>query len=312
MGAGHINIADALAASAIMVAPTRLLVDPNPLASGVQREFNPPTNDPPPAGDFDAAGNLRVLIPTVSYGAVPVVRLNDTIVRTQEVIIRDVMGGSSGVYNLSLQDNRSASSPGFDISFTDAAGAPISSVAVPSGGEVSFTVRVAADGTRILADPTEFQWFVTATQTSTGKALRMPFYFRAVTAIFPNSAAPDLLPPTETEPPSPAPSPAPMVPAGCVEDANGNYTLNYTYTTPELLRFRAQEATESTELFFDNADERLTPNAIGTTVVTENKTWRDLGIPGTPPSPPSGLLRSTRTLAVWPTSSRRRRRKTIR
>jgi subtilisin family serine protease len=103
MGSGHINIAEALTAHAVMVAPALLLVDANPDVSGDQREFNAPTVNPAPTEDFDKAGNLRVLVPTVSFGAVAVVRLNDTIVRTQEVIVRDVVNGAGGgTYNLAL------------------------------------------------------------------------------------------------------------------------------------------------------------------------------------------------------------------
>ena len=266
MGAGLINIADALTAQAIMVSPTMLLSTP--------REYSQASPSPTPQ---------PVLIPTASFGAVPVVRLNDTITRTREVIIRDVTGGGgSGNYELSFQNNRSADHPGFQVSFTDAGGTPITSLSVPAGGQASFVVRASADGTKIDLDPTEFQWYVTATNVTSGRKLRMPFYFRAVTAIFPNSVAPNQLPPEGTEGPSPAPSPTP-----CAGDSNGDYTIKWTYpATPEKLRFRVQEATTSEPIFFDNADEPLVPTPSGASVFHENSKWRDAGIAGTPQTPP--------------------------
>jgi hypothetical protein len=263
MGSGLLNIADALTADAIMVSPTLLLSTP--------REYSQPSPSPTPR---------PVLLPTASYGAVGVVRLNDTITRTREVIIRDVNGGAGGgTYNLAFQNNRFTDSPGFGISFTsDSAGTtPTTSVTVPAGGQASFWVRVTADGTQILADPTEFQWYVTATHASSGKRLRMPFYFRAVTAIAPNSVPPNQLAPDGTE--------SPATP-NCPTDTNGNYTIKWTYTGPALLRFRVQEADFSNSMFFDNADEPLMANVIGITAVSENSKWRDVGIAGTPQTPP--------------------------
>ena len=261
MGAGHINVAGALSAKAIMVSPSVLLTSPN--------EYTP---RPP------ASGPMTVLLPTASFGAVPVVRLNDTIVRTREVIIRDVTGSGGGVYNLSVQNNRLTDSAGFSISTTASAddATPITSVTVPPGGQASYFVRVESDGQQILIDQSEFQWYVTATHGTTSESLRMPFYYRAVNAVLPNSAAPNLTAITGTEG---AGSP-------CPTDTNGNYTVEYTYTGPQLLRFRVQEATFTTSLFFDPADEPLRPNAVGTTVVNENTLWRDAGISGTPQTPP--------------------------
>jgi hypothetical protein len=263
MGSGHINIAGALTANAIMVSPSSLLTTPN--------EFTPIA---------PATGPQTVLLPTASFGAVPVVRLNDTIVRTREVIIRDVGPATAGggLYNLSVQDNRLLNTEGFQVTFTATADSatPITSVQVPPGGQTSFFVRVVGDGTRLVVDQAEFQWYVTATQASSGKKLRMPFYYRAVNAVLPNSAAPNLTAIEGVEQPG---TPCPM-------DTNGNYTVRYTYAGPQLLRFRVQEATFTSSFFFDNADMPLMPNAVGTTVVNENAIWRDAGIPGTPQMPP--------------------------
>ena len=168
MGSGHINIADALTAKAIMVSPT-LLFPSNPA------EFSPPEASPAPTP-------MTVQIPTGSFGAVPVVNLQGTLERRKEVVIRDVTNGEgAGVYNLTFQNNRGADSAGFQVSFSDISGTPLTSVTVPAGGERSFYVRVVADGRQITTAPTEFQWYVTATAAS-GRTLRMPFYYRAVEA----------------------------------------------------------------------------------------------------------------------------------
>ena len=268
MGAGHINVAGALQGKAIMVAPTDLLLTPAEYSA----EFAP---SPTPAASPGASPKpLSVLIPTVSFGPVPVVNVNGIVVRTREVIIRDVANGAgSGVYNLTVQNNRSADNPGFQISFLSADGTtPITSVSVPANGQTSFLVQVAADGTQIAADPTEFQWYVTAT-SPTAQTLRMPFYYRAVRATIPNITSPVQTAPTGTETPSPTPtpspspsaSPTPTPPAGCATDTNGDYTVNWTYTKPSTgpspVGFRIQEATRSEQLFFDNADELLVAGA---------------------------------------------------
>ena len=165
MGSGHINLADALKAKAIMVAPTLLRAEP--------QEYGNPLIDPP-------TDPIPVMIPTASFGAVGVVNFNGVIERKQEVVIRDVLnGGGAGNYNLTVQNNRLADREGFEISFTSPDGQPITSVDVPAGGQSSFFVRVRADGRQIKKGPKEFQWYVTATAAS-GDTLRMPFYYRAV------------------------------------------------------------------------------------------------------------------------------------
>ena len=272
MGAGHINVAAALQGKAIMVAPTDLLLTPAEYSAS----FAPsPTPTPSPSqSPAPSPTPLQVLIPSVSFGPVPVVGVNGTIIRQREVIIRDVANGAgSGVYGLTVQNNRATDNPGFQISFLSADGTtPITSVSVPANGQTSFLVQVAADGAQIAADPTEFQWYVTAT-SPTAQTLRMPFYYRAVRATIPNTTAPVQTAPTGTEQPpatptpspSPSASPTPTPPAGCAADSDGNYTINWTYTAPNSgpapLGFRVQEATRSDSLFFDNADEPLVGGA---------------------------------------------------
>lgn len=251
MGAGHINVAGALQGKAIMVAPTDLLRTP--------AEFTPqPTPTPSPApSPAPSPTPMRVLIPSVSFGPVPVVGVNAIVERRQAVIIRDVgSGAGGGSYGLTVQNSRLADSPGFQISFTDAAGNAINSVAVPANGEASFFVRVLADGNQILGDPTEFQWYVTASSGS--QTLRMPFYYRAVRALVPNITAPTQLAPEGTEKPAPSPG-------ACPVDTNGEYTVRFSYTKPKdgpnPVAFRIQEATRSESKFFDNADTPLVGGA---------------------------------------------------
>ncbi|HET9533377.1 MAG TPA: S8 family serine peptidase, partial [Blastocatellia bacterium] len=248
MGAGHINIAGALQAKAIMVAPTLLLSSP--------REFNPTSGVTP-----NPQGNLRVLIPSASFGAVPIVDVDGTVVRTQEVIIRDITSGAgSGTYNLSFQNNRHVDGSAFQVSFASSPSGTttVSSISVPAGGQASFYVRVAANGNLINVDPTEFQWYVTATHAATGQNLRMPFYFRAVRPEIPNITSPIQQEPQGTEQPAPSPS-------DCSVDTNGAYHINWTYTKPnggpEPVGFRVQEGTRSEERFFDDANTLLIAGA---------------------------------------------------
>ena len=245
MGAGHINVAGALTANAIMVSPTDLVFDPDGL-----REFTPEGEDP-------SATKLEVMLPTASFGRVPVVNVNGIVTRTRKVVIRDVGPGGAGVgtYNLSVHDNRLPAS-GFKVSFLGADGkTPINSVSVPTaGGQASFFVQVEADGRQITIDPTEIMWYVTAASGS-GQKMRMPFYFRAVAATIPNITAPVQLEPTGTE----------ETAGSCAGDTNGNFTVRYNYTAPEggpaPVGFRVQEGTRSDEKFFDPADEPLVAGA---------------------------------------------------
>ncbi len=170
MGSGHINVAEALRAEAIMVSPTVLFRNP------------PEFGNPDPVSGANSGDNIIVEIPTASFGAVPVVGLDGRIERRKEVIIRDVTNGKGGgTYALTGQNNRLATSDGFEVSFVNANGVPINSVNVPQRGQRSFFVRVVADGRQITEPNTEFQFYVTATD-ATGDRMRMPFYYRAVAA----------------------------------------------------------------------------------------------------------------------------------
>lgn len=259
MGAGHINIAGALSANAIMVSPTDLLTTPE--------EY---TTDTPPENP------LQVMLPTASFGRVPVVNVNGIVTRMREVVIRDVgpAGAGVGTYNLSVQDNRLPAS-GFNISFVAADGTtPITSVNLAAaGGQTSFFVRVEADGTQITVDPTEIMWYVTATKSS-GQTMRMPFYFRAVAATLPNITSPIQAAPQNTE----------GTAGSCAADTNGSFILGFNYTAPNggpaPVGFRVQEGTRSDTVFFDPADEPLVGGA--------NDIWTGSAQWNTQPNPENG------------------------
>ncbi|PWU13710.1 MAG: hypothetical protein C5B50_18780 [Verrucomicrobia bacterium] len=249
-GAGHINVDGALHNNAIMTAPTWLL---NNL------EFTALTNDPPPPSALDSAGDLQVYLPSASFGAVPIVGINGTLVLTQQVVLRDITsGGGSGTYNLSFQNNSNANLPGFQLAFVSSNGAPISSVTVPPGGQATFNVQVTANGNMITNDPTEFQWFVTATPNVSTQRMRMPFYYRAVAPILQNVIAP-------VQAPLLVHGSSGGGAGGCALDTNSDYTIVWTYTVPNggplPVGFRVQEASYSTNIFFDDASTPLVGGA---------------------------------------------------
>jgi hypothetical protein len=252
LGAGHINIAGALALKAIMVSPTLLLADADPSTSGNQPEFNVPLRNPPA---LDPQGNLEVLLPTASFGNQAVAGRTTQKVDTRKVIIRDITrGGGRGTYNISFANNRNVDGVNFGVSFTsDAAGNnPINQVTVPSGGTATFYVRTAVNGATIIAG-TEFQWYVYATHSVTGQTLRMPFYYRAVSAgsssfNAPNQTIPNAQPGTVVN--------------NCHVDLDGSYQLNWIAPagTPPS-GYRIEEASSVNEIYFDNADTPLVGGA---------------------------------------------------
>jgi subtilisin family serine protease len=251
-GAGHINVEGALHANAVMLAPTLLLNNTNDPS-----EFNPPadTNNPPV---YDSQGNLSVLLPSASFGAVPIVGVNGSIVLTQQVVLWDVTAGAgSGTYNLTIQNNRHQTDPGFQTELISPQGTPTNSITVLPGGRASFFVRVTAHGALINVDPTEFQWFITATHTVTGQKLRMPFYYRAVAPTILDITAPVLAQIQGDQ--------APQGQSPCAGDTNSSYTILWSYNPPNggpsPAGFRVQEATRTTNIFFDDASTPLVGGA---------------------------------------------------
>ena len=279
VGAGHINIAGAMDLRAIMVSPTLLLRDADPSATGDQREFNVPTRNMP---TLDQGGNLEVLLPTASFGAVPVAGLQTTVVRTRQVIIRD-LGAGGGTYNLSFANNRNVGA-NFGITFLAADGlTPTTSVNVPAGGRATFFVRTAANGAAIAPD-TEFQWYVYAAHATNGQSLRMPFYYRATAAPIMGAVnAPNQTQTTNVT--------TPGNPPACSMDADGMFTLNWTYTPPAggpaPVGYRIQEATTITSLFFDPADTPLVNGANAT--FAGSPQWTTQPNPSSPNPPPGNL-----------------------
>ena len=249
LGSGHIDVAAALDAQAIMVAPTKLL------GNGV--EFDLPALNPP---TLDENGHLDVLLPTYSFARVGVAGAPGVVAKTNKVIVRDVTsGGGAGTYNLTWQNDLNADAAGVAISFLSMDGeTAITTVSVPSGGTAEFLVQIAVDGTQYNAPNTDILWYVTATQSGSGRTLRMPFYLRAV-AYVSNliTAAPVQTVPTLVETPEAEPA--------CGTDTNGAYTLNYSYTVPAggatPLGFRIQEGTSASAIFEDVQDEELVAGA---------------------------------------------------
>src|SRR5262249_23009265 len=90
----------------------------------------------------------------------------------------------------------------------------------------------------------------------------MPLYLRAVAPTIPNLASPvqQLVVGDQAAQP----------PSDCVRDTNSSYGLQWSYTIPNggpaPAGFRIQEATRTTQIFFDNADEVLVAGA--------NSTWQ--------------------------------------
>ena len=259
LGSGHINLAGALSLRAIMISPTLLLADVDPATAGNQSEFARPTRN---ALTLDANGNLEVLLPTASFGNQAIVGILSPKVFTRKVIVRDVTrGAGGGTYNLTSQNNRSVGGSNFGISFSRNAdgSSPITSVRVPSGGQAVFYVRV---DTQNVSSETEFQWFIKATHSVSSQELRMPFYFRAIAG----AATGGIVAPVQTQTTNVN---SPGTPPACSADADGNYTLNWTYTIPSggltPIGYRIQEGTSSSSVFFDNADTPITNCA--------NATW---------------------------------------
>ena len=119
-----------------------------------------------------------------SYGEVPVINSRTTHTSPITVTIRD-LSGQGGSYNLGVANNRDLQLAGINVSTSQ------SSVNVPAGGEATFTVNATIDGdalrdvmaaktngTQVVFEKIQMQWFVTAQRSDGGESLRMPFFFR--------------------------------------------------------------------------------------------------------------------------------------
>ncbi len=163
-GGGLVDVPEAVNAKALMG-----VVGPDPLAA---------TEGPIPA--------LREpsLLGSHSFGEVPVINNRVTHTAPITVTIRD-LSGQGGTYNLSVANNRDLQLGGINVSTSQA------SVNVPAGGEASFTVNATVngdmlrdimaaktDGSSVVFERIQMQWFVNARRADGGESLRMPFFFR--------------------------------------------------------------------------------------------------------------------------------------
>lgn len=115
-----------------------------------------------------------------SFATVPIAGVIGTTTRTQTATISDIRNGAgAGVYQLSSSSVRNLPA-GVSVSFTDAGGASINQVTVPSNGSASFNVSIAVNGEAVPNNPTQIEWYVTAARTDGGQTLRMPFQLRAI------------------------------------------------------------------------------------------------------------------------------------
>ncbi|HLL76865.1 MAG TPA: S8 family serine peptidase [Pyrinomonadaceae bacterium] len=119
-----------------------------------------------------------------SYGEVPVANSRVTSSTPVTVTIRD-LSGQGGTYNLGVANSRDLQLAGIGVSLSQ------QSVTLPAGGEATFTVNANFDGdllrdvmaaktngTQVVFELIQMQWYVTANRSDGGESLRMPFYFK--------------------------------------------------------------------------------------------------------------------------------------
>lgn len=168
-GGGLIDAAAASSATALMGAGTPGASGLPPRVRPFQIGVSPLVGTSPGNPDFSGS---------YSFGQVAIAGVEGTATHSQQVNIFDVKNGAgAGRYQLSVSNVRGVDGVNFDVRITDDAGNPISEVEVEPGGSASFKVSVTANGKEI-ANPSQFQWYVTATRV--GQRLRMPFYYRAI------------------------------------------------------------------------------------------------------------------------------------
>ena len=196
MGVGAIDQRSMTTPRPNNLCPTYGLVDPSPLCG--QSPADP---------DFLASW---------SFGTVPVAGVIGIGTRSQTVTIADVRdGGGAGTYQLSSSVVRNLPD-GVSVSFSDLSGAAITQVDVPAGGRATFNVTISINGENVPNDPTQIEWYVTASRSDGGQSLRMPFQLRAIAPTV-TTAAPNLNDAANTEF---AGNPA--------TDIDGNYQLSFS------------------------------------------------------------------------------------
>ena len=135
-----------------------------------------------------------MFIPSVSYGVVPVVGSMRRRAYAPGVI-RDVTGSGGGAYDLAFQNNRNATDPGFQITFTATADSatPITSVTVPNADSVlSCASRPMARRSRLIR---KNSWYVTRRRVHRGRACGCLSTIARRAADIPNITSPVQSPP---------------------------------------------------------------------------------------------------------------------
>lgn len=164
-----------------------------------------------------------------SFATVPISGVVGTATKSQTVTIADVRnGGGAGTYELSSSAVRNLPE-GVSVSFTDAGGAPITQVNVPANGSANFNVNITINGEAVPNNPTQVEWYVTATRTDGGQNLRMPFQLRAIAPTV-AMATPTLNDATGTE-----------FSGNPGTDIDGSYRLNFTKSDAPA-RIRIEES----------------------------------------------------------------------
>jgi subtilisin family serine protease len=119
-----------------------------------------------------------------SFGEVPVVNNRVTNTIPVNVTVRD-LSGEGGTYNLGVANNRDLQIAGINVSLSQ------SSVTLQPNGTATFTVNASLDGDKIrdvmaaktngsnvIFEMIQMQWYVTAKRSDNAESLRMPFYFK--------------------------------------------------------------------------------------------------------------------------------------
>lgn len=178
-----------------------------------------------------------------SFGTVPVAGVIGTATRSQTVTVSDVReGAGAGVYQLSSSAVRNLPE-GVSVSFTDTMGAPISEVTVPATGSVNFVVNISINGEAVPNNPTQIEWYVTATRTDGGQTLRMPFQLRAIAPTV-SMSAPTLNDVGNTE-----------FSGNPATDINGDYQLSFAATGGNApAKLRIEESTNNGSTWMTVAD----------------------------------------------------------
>jgi subtilisin family serine protease len=227
-GAGLVDAYAAATAKAMMgvgalaqsgSAPT---VRPNKLCPNYGGNPSPLCGNSPGNPDFLASW---------SFATVPMAGVIGTGTKSQTVTIADVRNGvGAGVYQLSSSAVRNLPA-GVSVSFTDAGGSSISQIEVPAGGSANFQVKISVNGEAVPTNPTQIEWYVTATRTDGGQTLRMPFQYRAIAPTV-SMSAPNLNNPSNNE-----------ISGNPATDIDGNYQLSFASTgTNAPAKFRIEES----------------------------------------------------------------------